>query len=191
MPGGPGTPPSSYFLAQTEARRTEKIFLRPGSPRISGSRWFPPPPLSEGQSDQIPSAFSIPLPWPKHSISSFGKCSFCLCYTYNTSLSLFCRTGTDLSSSLSRFVSYVRSVFNLVAKILGPVEQARLGRTLRLLEFFNFEQEPVKTISLILLLFCRLHLLRCCLNSLIWNKQALTEMSEMIFYRRCHWSGLG
>ena len=138
---GTRDPPSSYFLAQTEARRTEKYFWDRDPPVSQGLDDFPPP-LSEGQSDQIPSAFSIPLPWPKHSISSFGKCSFCLCYTYNTSLSLFCRTGTDLSSSLSRFVSYVRSVFNLVAKILGPVEQARLGRTLRLLELqsrgFNF-----------------------------------------------------
>ena len=56
---------------------------------------------------------------------------------------------------------------------------------------FNFWLEPGKTINLILVLFCRLYLLRCCLNFLIWNKQALTEISEIIFYRRCHWSGLG
>ena len=113
---GSRDPPSSYFLTQTEARRTEKNFFETGLPRISGSRWFPPtPPLSEGQSEQIPFAFSIPLPWPKHSIISVATGSFCLCYTYNTSLSLFYQTGTDLSSSQSRFVSYFRSVFNLVA----------------------------------------------------------------------------
>lgn len=55
---------------------------------------------------------------------------FCylVCATLITRVCLFFyQTGTDLSSSQSRFVSYVRSVFNLVAKILGPVEQARLG----------------------------------------------------------------
>ena len=138
-------PPPLLFLSQTVDRRTEKKFFETGLPlylRVWMTASPPPPLLSEGLSEQIPTAFSIPLPWPKHSISSVGKCSFCLCYTYNASLSLFCWTETDLSSSLSRFVCYVRSVFNLVAKILGPVEQARFGRMLRLLELqsraFNF-----------------------------------------------------
>ena len=86
--GGSRDPPSSYFLTQTEARRTEKNFFETGLPPYLRVKMIPPP-LSEGQSEQIPFAFSIPLPWPKHSIISVATGSFCLCYTYNTSLSLF------------------------------------------------------------------------------------------------------
>ena len=57
---GTRDPPSSYFLAQTEARRTEKIFLRPGSPRISGSRWFPPPPYLKVSQTKFLAPFQFP-----------------------------------------------------------------------------------------------------------------------------------
>ena len=117
--------PPSYFEPKPRPEGPKKKnVLRPGSP-VSLGLDDPPPPLpfiwrsasATALSEQIPSAFSLPLHWPKHSICSIDKCTFCLCYTYNTSLSLifFYQTGTDLSSSQSRFVSFFRSVFNLVA----------------------------------------------------------------------------
>ena len=89
------------FSSNWSPKGRKKRFLRLGSPLISGSGWPPPQPLSEGLSEQIPSAFSIPLHWPKHSVSSVGKCSFCLCYTYNTSLSLFFIKQERISRHLS------------------------------------------------------------------------------------------
>ena len=52
---GPGGP-APLFLAQTEARGAENIFLRlpPPPPIISGSKW--PPPLSEGLDPPLLSA---------------------------------------------------------------------------------------------------------------------------------------
>ena len=113
--GGSRDPPLLLFFNPNWGPKDRKKFFWDRAPPVSQGLDDPPPPLSEGQSEQIPFAFSIPLPWPKHSIISVATGSFCLCYTYNTSLSLFYQTGTDLSSSQSRFVSYFRSVFNLVA----------------------------------------------------------------------------
>ena len=119
------TPPPLIFSQNRAPKGRKKKCFETGLLRISGSGWPPPPPppfiwrsaFATALSEQIPSAFSLPLHWPKHSICSIDKCTFCLCYTYNTSLSLFFfyQTGTDLSSSQSRFVSYFRSVFNVVA----------------------------------------------------------------------------
>ena len=47
--GTRGSRPPPLFLDQTKVQRAEKnYFLRPGLPLISGSRWPPPSPLSEG-----------------------------------------------------------------------------------------------------------------------------------------------
>ena len=95
--GARGTrdPTPLLFLAQTEARRAEKKMFWDRAPPYLWV-WMTPPRLfiwrsasATALSEQIPSAFSLPLHWPKHSICSIDKCTFCLCYTYNTSLSLF------------------------------------------------------------------------------------------------------
>ena len=209
-PGGPGTLPLPLlFLAKTEPRRAEKKnVLRPGSFVSLGlDDPHPPPPFiwrsafATALSEQIPSAFSLPLHWPKHSICSIDKCTFCLCYTYNTSLSLF----FIKQERISRHLSLGLLVIFVLSLILWPKSSDLLHRRglaecwdrwncnleVSTFSLFSFWLEPGKTINLILVLFCRLYLLRCCLNFLIWNKQALTEISEIIFYRRCHWSGLG
>ena len=89
------TPPPLLFLAQTEARRAEKKMFWDWAPPYLWV-WMTPPPLfilrsasATALSEQISSAFSLRLHWSKHSICSIDKCTFCLCYTYNTSLSLF------------------------------------------------------------------------------------------------------
>ena len=86
--GGAGTPPLLLFFNPNWGPKDRKKFFWDRAPPVSQGL-DDPPPLSEGQSEQIPFAFSIPLPWPKHSIISVATGSFCLCYTYNTSLSLF------------------------------------------------------------------------------------------------------
>ena len=93
-PGDPGPHPL-LFLAQTEARRAEKKMFWDRAPPYLWV-WMTPPPLfilrsasATALSEQISSAFSLRLHWPKHSICSIDKCTFCLCYTYSTSLSLF------------------------------------------------------------------------------------------------------
>ena len=86
--GGGRDPPSSYFFNPNWGPKDRKKFFWDQAPPVSQGL-DDPPPLSEGQSEQIPFAFSIPLPWPKHSIISVATGSFCLCCTYNTSLSLF------------------------------------------------------------------------------------------------------
>ena len=211
-PGEPGTLPLPLlFLAKTEPRRAEKKnVLRPGSFVSLGlvDPHPPPPPFiwrsafATALSEQIPSAFSLPLHWPKHSICSIDKCTFCLCYTYNTSLSLFFFIKQE---RISRHLSLGLLVIFVLSLMLWPKSSDLLHRRglaecwdcwncnleVSTFSLFNFWLEPGKTINLILVLFCRLYLLRCCLNFLIWNKQALTEISEIIFYRRCHWSGLG
>ena len=199
------TPPPLIFSQNRAPKGRKKKCFETGLLRISGSGWPPPPPppLSEGL--HSPFAFLAPshFLYIGQSILSAQLINVhFVCATLTTPVCLFFLIKQE---RISRHLSLGLLVIFVLSLMLWPKSSNLLHRrglaecldcwncnlevsTFRL---FSFWLEPGKTINLILVLFCRLYLLRCCLNFLIWNKQALTEISEIIFYRRCHWSGLG
>ena len=115
-------PPSSYFLAQTEARRAEKKMFRDRAPPYLWVWMTPPPSLSERlhppllcQSKFLALSHFVYIGQSILSAQLINVHFVCATLTTPVCLSFFYQTGTDLSSSQSRFVSSFSSVFNLVA----------------------------------------------------------------------------
>ena len=112
--GGAGTPLLLFFNPNWGPKDRKKFFWDRAPPVSQGLDDPPPPYLKVSQSKFLsPSQF----PYLGQSIlsSQLLQVHF-VCATLITPVCLFFyQTGTDLSSSQSRFVSYFRSVFNLVA----------------------------------------------------------------------------
>ena len=204
------TPPPLIFSQNRAPKGRKKNVLRPGSFVSLGldDPHPPSPPLSEGLHSPLlcQSKFLAPshFLYIGQSILSAQLINVhFVCATLTTPVFLF--FFFIKQERISRHLSLGLLVIFVLSLMLWPKSSDLLHRRglaecwdcwncnleVSTFSLFNFWLEPGKTINLILVLFCRLYLLRCCLNFLIWNKQALTEISEIIFYRRCHWSGLG
>ena len=113
--GGGRDPPSSYFFNPNWGPKDRKKFFWDRAPPVSQGLDDPPPPYLKVSQSKFLSPSQFPYLGQSILSSQLLQVHF-VCAALITPVCLFFyQTGTDLSSSQSRFVSYFRSVFNVVA----------------------------------------------------------------------------
>ena len=199
-PGGEPGPPLLLFFNPNWGPKDRKKFFWDRAPPVSQGLDDPPPPYLKVSQSKFLSPSQFPYLGQSILSSQLLQVHF-VCATLITPVCLF----FIKQERISRHLSLGLLVIFVLSLILWPKSSDLLNRRglaecwdcwncnleVSTFSLFNFWLEPGKTINLILVLFCRLYLLRCCLNSLIWNKQALTEISEIISAMSLEWTRIG